>query len=451
MANITVVGAQWGDEGKGKIVDMLADRADMVVRFHGGHNAGHTVVVGDKVFKISILPSGIIRPAIVNVIGNGVVLSPGHLFSELAALRANGVVIQDENLIIADNTALLLPVHAAVDAALESGAGARIGTTKRGIGQAYQDKVGRRAIRVVDLKDQEIVDRKVDAILDHWNPVLEKNGAAPYPKEMLLADIERHRADLLRLSSANVPEMIEWAMQQGANILFEGAQGTLLDVDHGTYPYVTSSSTVSSAVGSGVGLGPKTCGHVLGIIKAYTTRVGLGPFPSAMEDDMARHVAGLGKELGTVTGRPRDCGWLDLVALKKAVRLNGIDSLAITKIDVLDHLTAIQVVVGYALNGKEIRHFPNSADELGRVTPVYRELPGWQADTTGVRSYEDLPVRVKEYIAFVEDALGVPVSIVSVGADRAATIERSVMFNSGLARTNLRKVILPRSGGDPVP
>jgi adenylosuccinate synthase len=443
MPNITVIGAQWGDEGKGKIVDMLAGRAEIVVRFHGGHNAGHTVVVGDKTYKISILPSGIVRPDVINIIGNGVVLAPEKLFAELATLRSSGVEIDDGNLVIAGNTPLILPIHAAVDAALETSTTQRIGTTRRGISQAYQDKVGRRAIRIIDLNEPNIVAEKIDAILGHWNPILEQLGAPCFTKAELLASIEPHRDGLLRLASSSVPEMIELAMRQGANILFEGAQGTLLDIDHGTYPYVTSSNTVSSAVGAGVGLGPRTSGHVLGIFKAYTTRVGLGPFPSAMDDETARHVSAAGREFGTVTGRSRDCGWLDLVAMKKAVRLNGIDSLAMTKIDVLDELPVIRAVVAYRLDGAIISHFPNSAQELERVQPVYREFPGWQADTSAARTYDEIPAQAMEYIAFVQETLGVPVSIVSVGPERSSTIERTVLFDRPAVRPSLVSTLRP--------
>lgn len=431
MTNITIVGAQWGDEGKGKIVDMLAEKANMVVRFQGGHNAGHTVIVGDKVFKISMLPSGIVRPDIINVIGNGVVLSPEKLFSELADLKAKDVEVPKGHLVIADNTPILLPIHAVVDSVLEGGSDdKKIGTTKRGISQAYQDKVGRRAIRIVDLKNQSLIESKADTILDHWNPILEKHGAEPYTKEQLLADIDKYKAELLTLSRPDVPEMIEQAMEQGANILFEGAQGTLLDIDHGTYPYVTSSNTVSSNVGSGTGLGPKASGHVLGILKAYTTRVGLGPFPSAMDEKDAEYVGTIGKEFGTVTGRARGCGWLDLVAMKKAVRLNGIDSLALTKIDVLDQMPTIKAVIGYKLDGKEIKHFPNSAEELARVEPLYQEFEGWQSDTTAVRNYDDLHPRAKAYLEFVQDYLGAPISIVSVGPERESIIERKKLFDT---------------------
>jgi adenylosuccinate synthase len=429
MSNVTVIGAQWGDEGKGKIVDMLSGSADMVVRFQGGHNAGHTVVVNDKILKISILPSGIVRPDVINIIGNGVVLSPEKLFSELADLRSRGVTINDHNIIIADNTPILLPIHALVDATLERDQSSRIGTTKRGISQAYQDKVGRRAVRIVDLSHQASLEAKIDVILAHWNPVLQAHGVAAYSKAALREDLDRYRDDLTKLSSPSVPEMIEAAMEQGANILFEGAQGTMLDIDHGTYPYVTSSNTVSSAVGSGVGLGPKTAGHVLGISKAYTTRVGLGPFPSAMSQDDARHVSDVGREVGTVTGRARSCGWLDLVALKKAIRLNGIDSLALTKIDVLDQLPSIKLVTAYAIDGNTLTHFPNASDRLSCVQPTYQAFDGWNSDTTSVRNFDDLPANAKTYITFIQDHLSIPISIISVGPERDSTIERDKLFS----------------------
>ncbi|MBI1300055.1 MAG: adenylosuccinate synthase [Alphaproteobacteria bacterium] len=431
MTNITVIGAQWGDEGKGKIVDMLAEKANMVVRFQGGHNAGHTVIVQDKVFKISMLPSGVVRPEIINVIGNGVVLSPEKLFSELSELRNNGVEVREGHLIIADNAPILLPIHALVDGVLENKDGEnKIGTTKRGISQAYQDKVGRRAIRVVDLNNPEVLKNKVRSILNHWNPILESHGAKPYEEEALLEEIESYRQDLLALSRPDVPEMIEQAIRRKANILFEGAQGTLLDVDHGTYPYVTSSNTVSSNVGNGTGLGPKAAGHVLGILKAYSTRVGLGPFPSVMDTKDAEYVGTIGKEFGTVTGRSRGCGWLDLVAMKKAVRLNGIDSLALTKIDVLDQMPEIRVVTGYKLDGKKIDFFPSSAEDLSRVEPEYRSFEGWQSDTSRARKFSNLPANAKAYIKFVQDYLGVPINIISVGPEREAIIERKRLFGA---------------------
>ena len=377
-----------------------------------------------------MLPSGVVRPNIINVIGNGVVLSPEKLFSEIKELQSKGVYIPEGHLIIADNTPILLPIHALVDSVLENGdQEQKIGTTKRGISPAYQDKVGRRSIRIIDLKNLSVLEKRVDSILDHWNPILKNSGASPYSKETLLQEIEVYRQDLLALSRPDVPEMILSASEKDKNILFEGAQGTLLDIDHGTYPYVTSSNTVSSNVGSGIGLGPKTAGHVLGILKAYTTRVGLGPFPSAMSDSDAEYVSTIGQEFGTITGRSRNCGWLDLIAMKKAIRLNGVDSLAITKIDVLDEMPVIKAVVGYCLDGEKIDYFPSSSEELELIEPVYKEFKGWKSDTTATRNYDDLHPNAKAYISFIEQYLNVPVNIVSIGPEREAIIERQKLFS----------------------
>ncbi|MFW7266617.1 adenylosuccinate synthase [Gluconacetobacter sp. Hr-1-5] len=421
MSNVTVIGAQWGDEGKGKIVDWLASRADIVVRFQGGHNAGHTLVVGDQTYKLSLLPSGLVRGKM-GVIGNGVVVDPEALLKEIDRVTAQGLKVTPETLRIAENVPLILPVHGAIDRAREEARGARkIGTTGRGIGPAYEDKVARRAIRLCDLAEPETLEWKLDELLLHHNTLLAGLGAPTFTKAALLEHMNALAPRVLPYMDT-VWDLLDDARRAGRRILFEGAQAVMLDVDHGTYPFVTSSNTIAANAATGSGVGPGTVGFVLGIAKAYSTRVGEGPFPSELHDEMGRTLGTRGHEFGTVTGRPRRCGWFDAMLVRRAVRVGGINGLALTKLDVLDGLPEIKVCVGYELDGKEIRSFPSAPAAQARVTPVYETMEGWTDSTRGARSWADLPAQAIKYVRRIEELVEAPVTLLSTSPERDDTI-----------------------------
>ena len=423
MANVAVVGAQWGDEGKGKIVDWLSIAADVVVRFQGGHNAGHTLVIDGKTYKLALLPSGIVRPGKLSVIGNGVVVDPAHLVGEIARLRAQGVVVTPENFKIAENATLILSLHRELDAHREEAmsSGAKIGTTKRGIGPAYEDKVGRRAIRLMDLAEPEFLDERIARMLAHHNPLRQGLGLPPVAPEAIRAEAMQHAAEILPFMDA-VWDLLETARRAGKRILFEGAQGALLDVDHGTYPYVTSSNTVSGAASTGSGLGPKAIGYVLGIAKAYTTRVGGGPFPTELHDETGTLIGKRGREFGTNTGRPRRCGWFDAVLVRQTVKTSGIDGIALTKLDILDGFAEIKICTHYLLDGVKVERLPASQAAQARVTPVYETMPGWEGTTAGARSWAQLPAQAIKYVRRVEELIGAPVALLSTSPEREDTI-----------------------------
>lgn len=421
MSNVTVIGTQWGDEGKGKIVDWLASRADIVVRFQGGHNAGHTLVVGDQVYKLSLLPSGVVSGKI-GVIGNGVVVDPEALLSEIDRVTAQGLVATPETLWVAENVPLILPVHAATDRAREAARGDRkIGTTGRGIGPAYEDKVARRAIRLSDLSEPETLDWKLDELLLHHNTLLAGLGAETFTKEELLEHLMRLAPRVLPYA-CSVWERLDEARRAGRRILFEGAQAVMLDVDHGTYPFVTSSNTIAAVAASGSGVGPSSIGFVLGIAKAYTTRVGEGPFPSELHDDTGRRLGERGHEFGTVTGRPRRCGWFDAALARRAVKVGGVNGIALTKLDVLDGFEEVQICTGYTLDGAEISSFPSSPAAQARVKPVYESMPGWTETTQGARSWADLPAQAIKYVRRIEELIEAPVTLLSTSPERDDTI-----------------------------
>ena len=423
MANVVVVGAQWGDEGKGKIVDWLSTEADVVVRFQGGHNAGHTLVIGGKVYKLALLPSGIVRPGKLSVIGNGVVLDPWHLAKEIETLRGQGVPVSPDNLKIAENATLILPLHRELDAHREAGAGAEgaIGTTKRGIGPAYEDKVGRRAIRVSDLAEPASLDVKIGRLMAHHEPLRRGLGLAPVTGQEIKAELEAITPAVLPYM-APVSAILEAARRSGKRILFEGAQGAMLDVDHGTYPFVTSSNTVSGAAATGSGLGPGAIGYVLGIVKAYTTRVGGGPFPTELHDETGQSIGDKGREYGVNTGRRRRCGWFDAVLVRHAVRTSGITGLALTKLDILDGFPEVKICTGYRLDGAAIDRLPASQAAQERVEPIYQTFDGWDGTTAGARSWADLPAQAVKYVRYIEELVGAPVSLLSTSPERDDTI-----------------------------
>ena len=421
MANVTVIGAQWGDEGKGKIVDWLASRADAVVRFQGGHNAGHTLVVGEQVYKLSLLPSGIVTGTL-SIIGNGVVLDPWHLKSEVEKLRGQGVEINPDNFAIADNCPLILPLHRDLDGLRETAAGSgKIGTTGRGIGPAYEDKVGRRAIRVCDLAHLDALEPQLDRLCAHHDALRAGFNQPPVDREALINELREIAPFVLQFAQP-VWKRLNKVRKAGARILFEGAQGVLLDVDHGTYPFVTSSNTVSGTAASGSGLGPSATGFVLGIVKAYTTRVGSGPFPTELEDETGQRLGERGHEFGTVTGRKRRCGWFDAALVRQSVATNGITGIALTKLDVLDGLDELKICVGYKLDGQEIDHLPASQGAQARVEPIYITLEGWKESTVGARKWADLPAQAIKYVRQVEELIGAPVALLSTSPERDDTI-----------------------------
>jgi len=422
MANVAVVGSQWGDEGKGKIVDWLSERADVVVRFQGGHNAGHTLVIDGTTYKLSLLPSGVVRPGKVGVIGNGVVVDPWALMSEIDRIAEQGVEVTPDSLKIADNASLILPLHPYLDGAIERARGAdKIGTTGRGIGPAYEDKVARRAIRVCDLADRDILSQRVDHLLFHHNALLRGLGADEVNKAELMDKLGEITERLLSFS-VPVWHWLDEARRSGKRILFEGAQGTMLDVDHGTYPYVTSSNTVAGQAAAGSGVAPGSIGYVLGITKAYTTRVGSGPFPTEQANEIGARLGERGREFGTVTGRQRRCGWFDAVMVRQAIRVSGINGIALTKLDILDGLEEIKVCTGYRLRGEEISIFPAGIRDQAEVEPVYETLEGWQDSTAGARSWAELPATAVKYVRRVEELIDAPVALLSTSPERLDTI-----------------------------
>ena len=422
MANVVVVGSQWGDEGKGKIVDWLSEQADIVVRFQGGHNAGHTLVIGGVTYKLSLLPSGVVRPGKLSVIGNGVVLDPQALLTEIANLRKQGISVTPDNLRIAENTALILPLHRELDGIRESAnAALRIGTTRRGIGPAYEDKVGRRAIRLMDLADAASLDRKIERLLTHHNALRKGLGIAPVDAAELHRDLVKVAPQVLPYMDS-VWSLLEQKRREGKRILFEGAQGALLDVDHGTYPFVTSSNTVAAQAATGSGLGPGAIGYVLGICKAYTTRVGEGPFPTEQNNEIGRMLGERGKEFGVVTGRPRRCGWFDAVLVRQTVRTSGINGLALTKLDILDGFDEIKVCIGYRLDGREIDYLPASEHAQAKVEPIYETIDGWREKTAQARSWADLPAQAIKYVRRIEELVGCSAALLSTSPEREDTI-----------------------------
>ena len=421
MANVVVVGAQWGDEGKGKIVDWLSNRADVVVRFQGGHNAGHTLVVGNEVYKLSLLPSGVVQGKL-SIIGNGVVLDPWALLDEIARVAAQGVAITPDNLVIADNACLILPVHRDLDIGRETAAGmVAIGTTRRGIGPAYEDKAGRRAIRVADLADEAAIDLKLPRLLAHHNAL--RRGL-----DLPEVDGAALKADLLALAPKILPfaqpvwQVMEAQRAAGTRVLFEGAQGALLDVDHGTYPFVTSSNTVAGQAAAGAGLGPRSLTYVLGILKAYTTRVGEGPFPTELTDDIGRRIGERGREFGTVTGRARRCGWFDAVLARQTLAISGVDGVALTKLDVLDGFETLKVCTGYRIGDETLDHLPSGMTRQAAVTPIYETFEGWEGSTAGARSWRELPGNAVKYVRGIEELIGAPVAMLSTSPQRDDTI-----------------------------
>ncbi len=418
MSNVVVVGSQWGDEGKGKVVDWLSNRADVVVRFQGGHNAGHTLVIGNKVFKLSLLPSGVVRPGKLSVIGNGVVVDPWALIDEIEAIRSQGVEITPETLLIAENVPLILPVHGAVDRAREA---KRLGTTGRGIGPAYGDKIARRAIRLCDLNEPDVLSRKVDALLAHHNALLRGLDAEEIDRDWLLQQISDVAPKIMPFAGV-AWQRLDALRNQGKRILFEGAQGAMLDVDHGTYPYVTSSNTVAGNAAAGSGLGPGSIGYVLGITKAYTTRVGAGPFPTEQDNDIGEQLGERGREFGTVTGRRRRCGWFDAVMVRQAIKTGGITGIALTKLDVLDGFESLDVCVGYELDGQPVDHLPAGEGAQARIKPVYETLDGWSDSTMGARSWAELPATAIKYIRRIEELIEAPVALLSTSPEREDTI-----------------------------
>jgi len=423
MANVVVVGAQWGDEGKGKVVDWLSERADVIARFQGGHNAGHTLVIDGRTYKLNALPSGVVRGGKLSVIGNGVVLDPWHLVQEIAAIRELGVTITPETLMIAENTPLILPIHGELDRAREEAAskGTKIGTTGRGIGPAYEDKVGRRAVRVADLADEVTLIARVDRALQHHDPLRRGLGIEAVDRDALIAQLTAIAPQILPYAGPVWKVLLE-ARRSGRRILFEGAQGALLDIDFGTYPFVTSSNVIAGQAATGVGLGPGAIDYVLGIVKAYTTRVGEGPFPTELEDADGQRLGERGREFGTVTGRKRRCGWFDACLVRQTCATSGMNGIALTKLDVLDGFETLKICVGYDLDGTRLDHLPMAAEAQARCVPVYEEMAGWSASTEGARSWADLPAEAIKYVRRVEELIGCPVALLSTSPEREDTI-----------------------------
>jgi adenylosuccinate synthase len=423
MANVVVVGAQWGDEGKGKIVDWLSERADVIARFQGGHNAGHTLVIDSNVYKLHALPSGVVRGGKLSVIGNGVVLDPWHLMKEIDTVRAQGVEITPKTLMIAENTPLILPIHGQLDRAREevASAGTKIGTTGRGIGPAYEDKVGRRSVRVADLADDATLVARVDRALQHHNPLRKGLGIEPVNREALLNELRAIAPQLLSYA-APVWKVLNERSKAGQRILFEGAQGALLDIDFGTYPFVTSSNVIAGQAATGTGLGPTAIDFVLGIVKAYTTRVGEGPFPTELDDADGQRLGERGHEFGTTTGRKRRCGWFDATIVRQTCATSGVSGIALTKLDVLDGFDTLKICVGYNLDGVRLDYLPTAADQQSRVTPIYEEIDGWQDSTAGAKSWADLPAAAIKYVRRIEELINCPVALVSTSPEREDTI-----------------------------
>ena len=422
MANVVVVGAQWGDEGKGKIVDWLSERADVIARFQGGHNAGHTLVIDGVVYKLSLLPSGIVRGGKLSVIGNGVVLDPWALLAEIERLAGQGVTVNPQNLLIAENTPLILPLHGELDRAREAqNSLAKIGTTGRGIGPAYEDKVGRRTVRVADLADPATLNLRLDRLLGHHDALRRGLGLEPVDRAALLAALNEVAPKILPYA-APVWKVLTEARRAGKRILFEGAQGSLLDVDFGTYPYVTSSNTTAGMAATGTGLGPTAIDFVLGIVKAYTTRVGEGPFPTELQDDDGERLGARGHEFGTVTGRKRRCGWFDAVLVRQTCATSGVSGIALTKLDVLDGFETLKICVGYELDGARLDYLPTAANAQARVVPIYETMPGWTETTAGARSWADLPGAAIKYVRRIEELIQCPVALLSTSPEREDTI-----------------------------
>src|SRR5210317_1909494 len=422
MANVVVVGAQWGDEGKGKIVDWLSERADVIARFQGGHNAGHTLVVDGVTYKLHALPSGVVRGGKLSVIGNGVVLDPWHLIKEIETVRTQGVDLTTETLMIAENTPLILPVHGELDRAREAqNSVAKIGTTGRGIGPAYEDKVGRRAIRVADLADPATLEARVDRLLLHHNTLRRGLGMEEVDRTGLIAQLTEISPEILKYA-APVWKVLNEKRKAGKRILFEGAQGALLDIDFGTYPFVTSSNVIAGQAATGVGIGPGSIDYVLGIVKAYTTRVGEGPFPTELEDADGERLGTRGHEFGTTTGRKRRCGWFDAALLRQTCATSGVNGIALTKLDVLDGFETLKICVGYDLDGERLDYLPSAADEQARCKPIYEEMPGWSESTEGAKSWNDLPANAIKYVKRIEELIECPVALLSTSPKREDTI-----------------------------
>ena len=422
MKNVVVVGSQWGDEGKGKIVDWLSSQADVVIRFQGGHNAGHTLVIDGVTYKLRLLPSGIVRKNKVSVIGNGVVVDPWALLQEIDEIKSKGVEVSEKNLIISEAASLILPFHREMDEIREDAAGkSKIGTTRRGIGPAYEDKVGRRSIRVMDLVSAENLDHRLETVLLHHNAIRKGLGKEVYKKDDLKKELLKIAPEILKYSKP-VWKKIDEFKSQGKKILFEGAQGILLDVDHGTYPFVTSSNTVASSAATGSGCGPNSINYVLGITKAYTTRVGEGPFPTELNDKTGEELGARGKEFGTVTSRKRRCGWFDGVLVRQTIKISGIDGIALTKLDVLDELDEIKMCIAYEINGKKIDYLPAAVDDQLKVKPIYKKFEGWKSSTNGIKNFNDLPEKAKIYIKELEKFIETKISSISTSPERNDTI-----------------------------
>ena len=422
MKNVAVVGSQWGDEGKGKIVDWLSSEADVVVRFQGGHNAGHTLVIDGVTYKLRLLPSGIVRKNKISIIGNGVVVDPWALLDEIKEIKSKGVEISEENLILSESANLILPFHKEMDEIREDAAGkAKIGTTRRGIGPAYEDKVGRRSIRVMDLISEKNLEHRLETVLMHHNAIRKGLGKELFEKNKLKKELLEIAPQILKFSKP-VWKKIDEFKNEGKKILFEGAQGILLDVDHGTYPFVTSSNTVASSAATGSGCGPNTIGYVLGITKAYTTRVGEGPFPTELKNETGEHLGKIGKEFGTVTSRKRRCGWFDGVLVRQTIKVSGINGIALTKLDVLDELEEIKMCVAYELDGKKVDYLPAAVDDQLKVKPIYKSFKGWKSSTKGIKNFEKLPENAKIYIKELEKFIETKVSSISTSPERNDTI-----------------------------
>jgi adenylosuccinate synthase len=430
MKNIVVVGSQWGDEGKGKIVDWLSDQADIVVRFQGGHNAGHTLVIDGKVFKLRLLPSGIVRKGKISILGNGVVIDPWALLDEIKDIKKQGVEVTPQNFMISESASLILPFHREMDEIREDAAGKeKIGTTRRGIGPCYEDKVGRRSIRVMDLRSETNLDARLENVLLHHNAIRKGLKKKVYKKQDLKEKLLKIAPKILQFAQPVWLKIDEYK-KKNKKILFEGAQGILLDVDHGTYPFVTSSNTVPAMAATGTGCGPNTINYVLGITKAYTTRVGSGPFPTELKDKIGESLGVRGKEFGTVTARKRRCGWFDGVLVRQTIKVAGITGIALTKLDVLDALDEIKMCIEYELNGKKIDYLPAASEDQFNIKPVYKTFPGWKASTQGVRNMEELPDKAKDYIHALEDFIGAKISSVSTSPEREDTILIEDPFNA---------------------
>jgi len=422
MTNVAVIGSQWGDEGKGKIVDWLSEKADVIVRFQGGHNAGHTLVVDNVTYKLKLLPSGIIRKNKISVIGNGVVLDPWALLEEIKQIEKLGIKITTKNLYIAENATLILPLHRELDGIREDVKTTdKIGTTRRGIGPAYEDKVGRRAIRVMDLSNKKNLSKRIDMMLFHHNAIRKSLGKSKVNKKKIVNDLIKISSKILKYSKP-VWKKIHQLKRKKKQILFEGAQGMLLDIDHGTYPFVTSSNTVAGSASTGTGCGPNTINYILGIVKAYTTRVGEGPFPTEQKNKIGDKIGKRGNEFGTVTNRKRRCGWFDAVLVKQSCIISGINGIALTKIDVLDTFKDLYLCIGYKLNGKKIDYFPSSTVDQQKVVPIYKKLNGWMQNTKGIKKWKDLPINAKKYINFIKNFCAVEISSVSTSPKREDTI-----------------------------